>query len=174
MVAKLRRIQARWRRWGVQCSGLCNVPMGHGKKRPTQEIERDFRVRHPTSLQVRGTREENEGRRRTTGTREKRTKKKKTQTRTRHRQQRQQHHVAASIQNKGDQPPLKSMSERGSSHPVRETLRENGQQQMREREKKKNQKRNKERTSPIANLGVMGKGGGDVVLHMSWDVSTRT
>ena len=133
-VAKLRRIQARWRCWGVQFSGLCNVPMGHGKKRPTQEIERDFRVRHPTSLQVRGTREENEGRR-TTGTREKRTKKKTTRTRTRHRQQQQQHHAAALIRKKGDQPPLKSTSERGSSHPVRETLRENGQQRTREREK---------------------------------------
>ena len=35
--------------------------MGHDKARPTQEIKRDFRVGHPSSLQARGTREKNEG-----------------------------------------------------------------------------------------------------------------
>ena len=54
---------------------------------------------------------------------------------------------------------------------MRETLRENGQQRTRKREKenkpKKKQRADNERTSPIANLGVMGEGGGDVVPHMT-------
>ena len=116
--------------------------------RPTQEIERDFRVRHPSSLQVRGTREENEGRRRTMGTREKWTKKKKkTRTWTRRRQQRQQHDVAALIWKKGDQPPLKSTSKRGSSHPYKRDP-EGKQSAMNERKRKRKQTEKETKRGP--------------------------
>ena len=148
----------------MQCSGLCNVPMGHGKERPTQEIERDLRVGHPSSLQARGTREENEGRKRTTGTREKRTKKKTTRTRTR---RRQQHDAATSIRKRGTNPHSSQRARGGRHIPVKETLRENGQQRTREREKENKPKKKQREDLAHRKPGAMGEGGGDVVPHMS-------
>ena len=71
----------------------------------------------------------------------------------------------------GPTPTRVNEQEGGHCIPVRETLRENGQQRTRKREKenkpKKKQRADNERTSPIANLGAMGEGGGDVVPHMT-------
>ena len=102
--------------------------MGHGKERPTREIKRDFRVGQPSSLQARGTTEENDGEEERQERGEMNQKRPKPEPEVDSSMMRLRR-----FEKRETNPTQVNEREGGGRIPVRETLREKGQRRTRER-----------------------------------------